>query len=136
MADFGFVRKETKAESIFQSKLSSHLDEATSAFDFPLSSAAPIFGPSVRSAMSTERHVLPVVFDVVAESLEKPFQDLFTAESDGVVRATPGGFVLSPQYAAKAEAIYNLPLRADDVWVVTFPKCGAMASSFLSTTRR
>ena len=76
------------------------------------------------SDASTERHVLPVVFDVVAESLEKAFQDHFTGHNEGVVRATPGGFVLSPQYAAKAEAIYNLPLRADDVWLVSFPKTG------------
>ncbi len=40
------------------------------------------------------------------------------------MRGEPGGFVLSPHYARNADRIQKFEPRRDDVWVVTFPKCG------------
>ncbi|EFX76431.1 hypothetical protein DAPPUDRAFT_55135 [Daphnia pulex] len=36
----------------------------------------------------------------------------------------PGGFVTSPTYAKHAEKIYRMKPRSEDVWLLTFPKCG------------
>ncbi len=72
---------------------------------------------------------VPVHFDVVAESLEPSFQKDFPNYRRGLARGTPGGFVLTPDFAKMADDVYNIPLRSDDTWIVTFPKCGALAEA-------
>ena len=41
-----------------------------------------------------------------------------------LVRSAPGGVLMPRQFTNMAEAIYNFELRPDDVFVVTYPKCG------------
>ena len=40
------------------------------------------------------------------------------------VRSVPGGVYMNQKYTRLAEAVYNMEVRGDDVWVVTYPKCG------------
>ena len=61
--------------------------------------------------------------DLPATQLE-PFKQLFTGYDEGLVRMEPGGFVMPPSYARNAEKIYRMQPRSDDVWLLTFPKCG------------
>ncbi len=40
------------------------------------------------------------------------------------VRSVPGGVYMNRKYTRLSEAVYNMEIRGDDVWVVTYPKCG------------
>jgi len=65
-----------------------------------------------------------VSFSLLENSRSEAFQQQFPSYSEGLVRGEPGGFVLTQRYANKADHYVNFPLKDDDVWVVTFPKCG------------
>ena len=48
---------------------------------------------------------------------------------DGVVnlkwaRSVPGNVWMPKEFVDIAEKIYNFEVRPDDVWVLSFPKCG------------
>lgn len=73
-----------------------------------------------------ERYVLPkwnYKFNLIPKSRLKPFTQRFNYD-EGLVRGEPGGFVLTAQYARHAQDIYRFQPRKDDIWIVTFPKCG------------
>ena len=40
------------------------------------------------------------------------------------IRTKPGNSVLPDAYVKYKEAIFNLEVRPDDVYVLTYPKCG------------
>lgn len=65
-----------------------------------------------------------IVFKLIVESKLEPFSRHFHHFDEGLARAEPGGFVLTPEYGRRANEIYQLQPREDDVWIVTFPKCG------------
>jgi hypothetical protein len=67
---------------------------------------------------------LQVEFSLVPGTTGDQFQKDFPAYADGLVYSSPGGYVALPEYPKKAETVYNLKPRADDVYVLTFPKCG------------
>lgn len=66
----------------------------------------------------------PVKFSVIEKTLEKSFQEHFPFYNKGLVKDEYGGFVLTHEYGENAEILRNFKPRADDVWIVTFPKCG------------
>lgn len=66
----------------------------------------------------------PIKFSVIEKTLEKSFQDHFPFYKRGLSKGEPGGFVLTKEYGENAEVLRNFKPRPDDVWVVTFPKCG------------
>ena len=63
-------------------------------------------------------------FSAIEKSLSCEFRADFPNYLQGLVRGDPGGFVLTQKYADRVDVYRNVPLRADDVWIVTFPKCG------------
>lgn len=68
--------------------------------------------------------VSDIKFKLITKTLTNPYREHFPFYTDGLVRGEPGGFVLTPEYARSAEKLRNFQLRSDDVWIVTFPKCG------------
>ncbi len=65
-----------------------------------------------------------VRFRWLAESLQPPYRDHFPGYTDGMSRGEPGGFFVTPAVGENAAAIRRFQLRADDTWIVTFPKSG------------
>ena len=65
-------------------------------------------------------------FEVIPETLTEPFTKIFTNYEEGLVRSQPGGFVFTPLFGRNAEKIYSLKPRKDDVWLLSFPKCGRL----------
>lgn len=65
-----------------------------------------------------------VQFELMEKSLTSTFQEHFTSYPEGLVRGKPGGFVCSQEYARHANELLHFQARSDDVWIVTFPKCG------------
>ena len=83
----------------------------------------------ISSAMAAEKESqvsssLNVTFKVIEKTLEPEFQHDFPGYVNGLYISEPGGFVMTPGYAQNFEKIYNIEPRSDDVWLVTFPKCG------------
>ena len=74
--------------------------------------------------MSDQAAVNSVQFSLLEKSLTPEFLADFPNYVEGLVRGEPGGFVLTKSYAENAEKFINFPMRSDDVWVATFPKCG------------
>jgi hypothetical protein len=67
---------------------------------------------------------LKVKFNVIPKTRLKKFGKLFDGYPTGLVKSEPGGFVMPPTYGENAEKIYRMKPRTDDVWLLTFPKCG------------
>ncbi len=67
---------------------------------------------------------LNVKFNVIPKTKLKEFTNLFNGYTTGLVRSEPGNFVMTPLYAKHADRLYRMEPRADDIWLLTFPKCG------------
>ena len=65
-----------------------------------------------------------VNYNIFEKTLCKEFKEHFIWYADGLVKGDPGGFVLTTEYARNADKVSNFQPREDDVWLVTFPKCG------------
>ena len=74
--------------------------------------------------MSDQVAEKPVQFSLLEKSLTREFRADFPNYPEGLVRGDPGGFVLTKNYAENVEKYIHFPMRPEDVWVVTFPKCG------------
>ncbi|ROT80799.1 estrogen sulfotransferase [Penaeus vannamei] len=64
-----------------------------------------------------------VAVQLEGEELAKIQRD-FGGFSKGLVRLTPGRWVLPAPYTKFADKIYNMKFRASDVLIMTYPKCG------------
>ena len=74
-------------------------------------------------AQEVEKMASKFQFHSIPETRTAPFTDNFNF-SEGLARSEPGGFVLTPELGRHVDEFINFPLREDDVWVVTFLKCG------------
>lgn len=70
-----------------------------------------------------------IEFKIADESLQPSFRAHFPSYA-GVSRGQPGGFILSDYFLRHAERLYRFEPRRDDVWIVTFPKCGESNEKF------
>ena len=64
-----------------------------------------------------------IQFHLMEETTRSPFTDHFTS-TEGFARSEPYGLVLTPEFGRHFREFIDFPIRSDDVWVVTFPKCG------------
>ena len=74
--------------------------------------------------MSDEVAKTDVRFSLLEKSLSAEFLADFPSYVQGLVRGDPGGLILTQKYADTADKYLNFTLRSDDVWIVTYPKCG------------
>lgn len=73
---------------------------------------------------------LKVKFNVIPKTRLKKFNQLFLGYKNGLISSEPGKFVMTPLYGNHAEILYRMQPRADDVWLLTFPKCGNLIIEF------
>ena len=73
---------------------------------------------------AAKRDKLEAKFTLLPHTLEERFQKHFPSYSEGLIRVEPSGLVVMPEYAKHAQKIYEFQPRSDDVFVMTFPKCG------------
>lgn len=60
---------------------------------------------------------------MIPETTASPFLELFDFP-ERLVRSEPCGFVTVPEVGRNIDEFITFHAREDDVWVVTFPKCG------------
>ena len=63
------------------------------------------------------------------EVLRGPLVDKFLTANqafhdDGIIKIWPPGCALFAEFRHHAEKIRKFTVREDDVWIVTYPKCG------------
>lgn len=46
---------------------------------------------------------------------------------EGFIRSHPDAFFMPAQFESVAKSIYEFEVREDDIWVITFPKCGKLS---------
>lgn len=52
---------------------------------------------------------------------------------NGIVSVNPSGLWMPKEFEEIAEEVYNFEVKPDDVWIITYPKCGttwAQVSTF------
>ena len=74
---------------------------------------------------------LKVNFNIIPKTKLIEFQQLFNGYKNGLVCGDPGKFVMTPLYGSYAEKLYLMKPRSDDVWILTFPKCGKYLSYYI-----
>jgi len=68
--------------------------------------------------------MFPYKIEGLDPSLNRQLMDDFSGERTGFCQVGPQKWLLPAAYADKAEKFYSLPLRKDDVWVMTYPRSG------------
>ena len=78
------------------------------------------------SCEESKKPELRVKFNIIPKTQLKSFTELFQGYSEGLVKSEPGATVLPTAYSRgnNAEVVYQFEPRKEDVWVVTFLKCG------------
>lgn len=66
---------------------------------------------------------LKVKFNIIPKTRLKRFEEHFKGYR-GLVRSEPGNIVLNPLFGQNVEKIYRIEPRKDDIWLLTYPKCG------------
>ena len=68
----------------------------------------------------------PIKWKPAPKELEEKRQKLFDKGSsllNGLI-SEPYGLCCPPPMTKVAERIYNFKVRPDDIWIITYPKCG------------
>ena len=67
-----------------------------------------------------------VIWKLVSDELEEKRRKVFDEGSTCLKYyvSEPFGVWAPPAMAKVAEKVYNFKVRPDDIWIVTFPKCG------------
>uniref|UniRef100_A0A224XS02 Putative sulfotransferase n=1 Tax=Panstrongylus lignarius TaxID=156445 RepID=A0A224XS02_9HEMI len=68
--------------------------------------------------------MFPHTIEPLDENTNKQLCKDFKGERTGFVKAGPLKTILPAVYKKHAEHYYNMPLKKDDVWVVTYPRSG------------
>ena len=68
----------------------------------------------------------PIKWNPAPKELEEKRKKLFDKGSsllNGLI-SEPYGLCCPPPMTKVAERIYNFKVRPDDIWIITYPKCG------------
>ncbi|XP_075221045.1 sulfotransferase 1 family member D1-like isoform X2 [Lycorma delicatula] len=66
----------------------------------------------------------PYTIEPVEKELNEELMNYFKGERKGFCRVGPEEWILPLRYMDQAEGYYNMPLRNDDVWIMTYPRSG------------
>ena len=69
--------------------------------------------------------IYPFKWNPISDDVKKQRQKIYTSPSslDGLV-SDPLGIYIPQSMEKVAEKVYNFKVRPDDIWIVTYPKCG------------
>ncbi|KAG8233858.1 hypothetical protein J437_LFUL006881 [Ladona fulva] len=67
---------------------------------------------------------VPFEINDVPEELNKELLAAFTGEREGFLHVGPKKYLLASAYRNQAAGFYNMEVRPDDLWIVTFPRSG------------
>lgn len=67
---------------------------------------------------------LPFEIKEVEPEIRKELASVWHKRKDGFLQVGPKNYLMFPKYREQAEGYYNMTLRPDDTWVVTFPRSG------------
>lgn len=82
-------------------------------------------GPPPPESFGDKDLELKVKFHSLEHSQNGNFAEHFTNYGEhGVAKSEPGGFIQTEEFVKNAEKIFHFKPKSDDVWIVTFPKCG------------
>ena len=80
---------------------------------------------SLESSESEEVPEWKVTFHSIGKSRNGNFEQHFSHYGEHEIsKSKPSGFVLTEEYTLHAEKMFRFQPKGDDVWVLTFPKCG------------
>ncbi|KAL1140700.1 hypothetical protein AAG570_000630 [Ranatra chinensis] len=68
--------------------------------------------------------MFPYSIEFLEETVNKDLMDHFRGEKTGFCQVGPQKWLLPAAYAAHAEKYYSMPIREDDVWIITYPRSG------------
>ena len=68
----------------------------------------------------------PIKWVHVSDEIEKKRRELYGEGSNmhNAVVSDPLGVHLPPAIKLVGQKVYNFELRPDDIWIITYPKCG------------
>ena len=79
----------------------------------------------------------PFKWNPLSEDLEAKRHQIFEEGSLrlGNVKCVPLGFSGPADMPKVAEQIYNMEVRPDDIWIMTYPKCGTTMTQVYSNLK-
>ncbi|KAF4532607.1 hypothetical protein B566_EDAN014855 [Ephemera danica] len=86
------------------------------------SAVLPIFPLKIKTMAGAADEIKFISFD--KETNARLTHDNDGMYVDGIVRSDPGNWILPKESVATVQRIRNMKVRKDDIWVITYPKCG------------
>ncbi|KAK9496436.1 hypothetical protein O3M35_013276 [Rhynocoris fuscipes] len=71
-----------------------------------------------------KEHYSGIRYDDLDEDLKQKLDTLFQKDN-AFIEVNPGNVLLPPKYKEIGDRIYNMEVRPDDVWVVSYPRTGS-----------